>query len=159
MKGCAYCSQPLPPRRRTRCGRDECERAARRAIDAVYRRERLGVPPRKVVPCVGCGEVFRGNHASTMCAGCQRRHAGKSDIKRANYWGVLYEPIDRLRVFERDGWACGICSEPVDRTVPFPDPGCPTLDHVIPMSGGGDHLYGNVQLAHFACNMAKGGVR
>ena len=75
---------------------------------------------------------------------------------RATHWGVEYEQVDRAAIFDRDGWVCGICSLPVDRAVAFPDPGAPTLDHVIPMSQGGGHVASNVQLAHFYCNTAKG---
>ncbi|WP_423797180.1 HNH endonuclease [Mycobacteroides abscessus] len=31
-----------------------------------------------------------------------------------------------------------------------------SLDHVVPMSLGGDHLSTNVQCAHLKCNMDKG---
>lgn len=37
-----------------------------------------------------------------------------------------------------------------------PDPLAPTIDHVIPISLGGDDIRANVQLAHFRCNNVKG---
>jgi 5-methylcytosine-specific restriction endonuclease McrA len=51
---------------------------------------------------------------------------------------------------------CGICELPVGRDAKWPDPGAPTLDHVVPMSQGGGHTLANVQLAHFYCNTVKG---
>jgi len=32
----------------------------------------------------------------------------------------------------------------------------PTVDHVVPVSEGGDDTRANVQLAHFRCNSVKG---
>jgi 5-methylcytosine-specific restriction endonuclease McrA len=75
---------------------------------------------------------------------------------RATYFGVAYERIDRTQVFERDDWTCGICSLAVDPAARFPDAGSATLDHVVPMSRGGGHVWANVQLAHFYCNSIKG---
>jgi 5-methylcytosine-specific restriction endonuclease McrA len=70
-------------------------------------------------------------------------------------WCGQYEPISKVLVFQRDSYRCGICGEQTDHTVDFPDPLAPTLDHVVPMSKGGPHLYSNVQCAHFECNKRK----
>ena len=59
-------------------------------------------------------------------------------------------------VFERDGWVCGLCDEPVSRDAVYPDPLSASLDHVVPLSRGGAHSLENVQLAHLACNVRKG---
>jgi len=71
----------------------------------------------------------------------------------------LQLPADDIRpldVYERDGWACNICSEPVDRNISWPDPMSPSLDHVLPLSLGGHHTMENVALAHLSCNVRKG---
>lgn len=51
---------------------------------------------------------------------------------------------------------CGICGQPVDKSLKYPAPGSPTIDHIIPISRGG-HPYAleNLQLAHFRCNRLK----
>lgn len=114
------------------------------------------------VPCADCGEDYSTKTAANggVCKDCQKRafraRFGSSDRKRARYYQVAYEPIDRLRVYERDGWICGICEEPVLPDERSPHPLSPSLDHIIPISRGGDHLYGNVQCAHFLCNSLKG---
>lgn len=59
-------------------------------------------------------------------------------------------------VFERDGWVCGLCDEPVPRDAVYPDPLSASLDHVVPLSLGGAHSLENVQLAHLSCNVRKG---
>ena len=64
----------------------------------------------------------------------------------------------RLRdseIFERDGFVCGICNEPVDMEVRYPDAMSASLDHIIPLSRGGGHVRANVRLAHLGCNARK----
>lgn len=59
-------------------------------------------------------------------------------------------------IFERDNWVCGICGEVVDRTLTHPHPLSKSLDHIVPISRGGNHSRDNVQLAHLVCNIKKG---
>jgi 5-methylcytosine-specific restriction endonuclease McrA len=73
---------------------------------------------------------------------------------RARYHGVAYEPVDRVKVFERDGYRCRLCGIKTKGEVPAPT--APTLDHIIPMAQGGDHVYLNVQCACYRCNSLKG---
>lgn len=51
---------------------------------------------------------------------------------------------------------CGICGLPVDKSLKFPDPMSPTIDHIIPIKlGGHPSDISNLQLAHFICNRLK----
>jgi 5-methylcytosine-specific restriction endonuclease McrA len=76
--------------------------------------------------------------------------------RRALKRGADAEQITNVEVFERDGWVCGLCFEPVDRAVLWPDPLSASLDHILPLSRGGSHTLANVQLAHLGCNVEKG---
>lgn len=82
----------------------------------------------------------------------------QSHIARARIAGVPWEYVSLARVAERDSWTCGICREPVPPDWSWEDGRrlMPSLDHVVPIERGGEHLYGNVQLAHFFCNLSKG---
>ena len=52
---------------------------------------------------------------------------------------------------------CGICGKPVDKSIKYPDPMSPTIDHIIPVSRNGDPVsLDNLQLAHRYCNRQKG---
>lgn len=76
--------------------------------------------------------------------------------KRAEHWGVDYEPFDRFEVFRRDHWTCQLCGEQVDPAIEYPDPMSVSLDHIIPLSKGGPHTKNNAQTAHLGCNSRKG---
>lgn len=76
--------------------------------------------------------------------------------RRSRLADVVVEHVDRLKVFERDGWVCGICQEPIDRASKAPHPLSPSVDHIIPIAKGGNHTYENCQTAHLACNISKG---
>lgn len=76
--------------------------------------------------------------------------------QRARRFGVQYEPVNPMKVYERDGWRCQLCGHLVDPSVAWPHPRSRSLDHVIPMSAGGGHTYENTQLACLECNIRKG---
>lgn len=51
---------------------------------------------------------------------------------------------------------CGICGQPVDKTLKYPHPMAPCIDHIIPIDRGGHPSdIHNLQLAHWKCNRAK----
>lgn len=51
---------------------------------------------------------------------------------------------------------CGICGQPVDKSLKYPDPMSPTVDHIIPVAKRGDPIdLDNLQLAHWICNRKK----
>lgn len=75
---------------------------------------------------------------------------------RARKLAAFVEDVDRVIVFERDGWVCQICNLPVDRSAPPRSHESPSVDHRIPLSAGGLHAYENCQTAHLICNVRKG---
>lgn len=50
---------------------------------------------------------------------------------------------------------CGICGRPVDKSIKYPHPLSPTVDHIIPIARGGSSDLENLQLAHRCCNRQK----
>lgn len=50
---------------------------------------------------------------------------------------------------------CGICGKPVDKSLKYPHPLSPTVDHIIPCNKGGSDELDNLQLAHRSCNRLK----
>jgi len=52
---------------------------------------------------------------------------------------------------------CGLCGLPLDFQAPRFTPFAPTVDHIVPLSLGGDLLdRSNLRAAHFKCNTARG---
>lgn len=115
-----------------------------------------------------CGSAARtarakagGYYERCPVKGCRGRgycakHRLAGYLARALRWGVEYEYIEPRQVFIRDGWVCGLCAQSVDRARKHPDLLCASLDHVLPMSLGGGHLWDNVQCSHLICNIRKG---
>lgn len=50
---------------------------------------------------------------------------------------------------------CGICGKPVDKSLKFPHPLSPEIDHIVPVDKGGSSDLDNLQLAHRCCNRQK----
>ena len=128
------------------------------------------------VECLWCGDKlpppkYPGNprrYCSRSCGdraaraegrrrqGCSRSGGLRSHKERAAAYGVPYEPINRLAVFERDVWLCQLCQQPIDPDLQWPHPGSASLDHIVPIARGGEHTYRNVWSAHLGCNCSKG---
>lgn len=65
------------------------------------------------------------------------------------------EIFPNVEIFDRDGWICQICEQSVDPGLRHPHPLSASLDHVVPVSKGGEHSRSNTQLAHLCCNLFK----
>lgn len=145
---CRRCTKRTPPTRMT-----VAQRKASRAAAGV-----LGWGRWLVGPCPRCGlpVTVRVTTAGAIGYCTDRcRQSDKSDRRRARSAGAKLTPGRRHAVFERDGWICQLCGDPTDRTVRAPSPLAPTIDHRIPLAGGGEHAPGNWQTAHSLCNSMK----
>jgi 5-methylcytosine-specific restriction endonuclease McrA len=69
--------------------------------------------------------------------------------RRARKRRGMAEKISRAVVFERDAGICHICGKKVD-------PNRWHLEHIVPLSKGGEHSYRNVAVSHPECNLSKG---
>lgn len=76
--------------------------------------------------------------------------------RRVKMKGVLQEPYTLTEIAIRDNWICGICEELVDELLGGHNPKRASVDHIIPISKGGNDTKLNVQIAHFDCNLRKG---
>jgi 5-methylcytosine-specific restriction endonuclease McrA len=59
------------------------------------------------------------------------------------------------RLLARDGTDCGWCRQPLDMTLTYPHRMYRTIDHVVPLSKGGEHSMDNTRLLHWTCNSAR----
>lgn len=105
--------------------------------------------------CIACGKAFIGSSNAQLCpGGCRVRIPREKRSRRLR--DVYVEDVALGVLFRRDGGICRICGRPIDASLSHPDPGSASVDHVIPVSKGGEHSYGNTQLAHLVCNLSKG---
>ncbi len=86
-------------------------------------------------------------------------HPEKRRIKRRRYralkWGVGHSTYRANYIFTRDDWVCQICGRKINRRLKHPNPLSASVDHIIPLSKGGDDSPVNVQASHLRCNVGK----
>ena len=86
----------------------------------------------------------------------QRQHRLNRDQRIDVAW---LEDVDPIVVFERDNWTCQDCGTACSLDFKRGEPGCPSVDHIIPLSAGifrgGFHSYANTQLLCHSCNSKK----
>lgn len=112
-----------------------------------------------IIRCVGCGYEFSKYPNSIL---------SYNEVIVCPSCGVYDHEIDKSiqlkALIERDNNICHICGDSCDtEDVYLNENGkkiCgekyPTIDHVIPRSKGGRHMWSNVKLAHKRCNVIKG---
>ena len=124
--------------------------------------------------CKGCGVEFLGRRRSIFHSNACRfafvtaqrqspeaiarrrdRDRAQTRKRRIRWAGAHHEPYKDSEIFGRDKWRCWICGKKVDRLMKFPDPKSASIDHVIPLSKGGDDAPYNVHCAHFGCNSSR----
>jgi len=129
-------------KRNTRCCGASCLKEYKRLNDIELAKRR----PR---------EVANASNRAWYQANKDTAFAAKAAY-RARKIAAHVEDVRREVVFERDGYLCRLCSTPLRVDVKAPHPHTPSIDHIVPLSRGGDHSYANIQSAHLACNVAKG---
>ena len=82
---------------------------------------------------------------------------GKENTVRLDKTGTHRTAFDKnkQRLLKTQNY-CGICGQQVDKSIKYPDPLSPVIDHIIPVAKGGHPSdLANLQLAHFHCNRQK----
>ena len=108
---------------------------------------------RRPVCSVPCRTALQFHHEPTAVAGYDWSSMAVSRARRLG--ATVIEPFDRETVFARDDWTCYLCALPVSRDASAFDPDSATVDHVVPLSQGGEHSMCNARTAHLRCNSAK----
>lgn len=82
----------------------------------------------------------------------QEKKRVRTDRRRARLAGVRCEAFTRAEIIRRDGRCCYLCGKKdlADEQI--------HIDHMTPISRGGDHSRANVSVACSECNTAKGSL-
>lgn len=119
--------------------------------------------------CQCCFNLFvftikMGMH-QTLCSDCKKKKKKERQKKdrnirkhkgRAEKHGAKYEPIDPIKVFDRDKWKCHLCGIKTPKTKRGKNEcNSPELDHIITFAEGGSHTYNNVACCCRKCNQQK----
>lgn len=111
-------------------------------------------------PCIECGTHFVGiGSAARYCSATCRKRAGRRASKvRRGHGSFPISKKDRFAIYERDGWICQLCFDPIDREAHYLDDWAPSLDHIVPRSHMlvPDHSPENARCAHRWCNAVRG---
>lgn len=190
MKKCSKCNQnksveSFAPRASAKDGR----RGVCRECISLQRQERLSDPEKRQKRNQSNRESYYRNHerskerARANAVKSRSKPEAKERIKQYNksynaanldkFRGYEAEkralkellPTEKFtheEIFERDGWICQICYEPVpqDLTNQY-DPMYPNLDHIValkanvPLEENPGHVRANVRLTHRICNIQK----
>lgn len=177
--GCSRLYEHVKPsgggRRRRYCSK-ECQRVGIKRL-----RESLAILVKE--NCASCGDQFfypqgqrRPKYCSERCVGFARRQTdsfkeahkrwkarnpesiktwqSKNRHSRRAAVGQLSETISPTELFERDKWRCQLCGCKVHPCATY-HPQRATMDHIIPLSRGGGHIWSNLQTACNLCNSKK----
>ena len=150
---CSICQDPVPFDRKKFCS-DLC----------VEFNNRMQYPAKRNIirRCPGCKQPkqFSGTYCSNDCY--RQSDQGKlitrrgRHLRRARMRNAYIEQVDPSVVAKRDKYKCHICRKRVNMQLEYNDKYSATMDHLIPLSLGGDHTYANMRLAHRTCNSSKG---
>lgn len=115
-----------------------------------------------VKDCARCGvpHTFRRSTGRFCSPKCRDAHndsrPDRNRQKNQKRKGHRAGDYTMAEVALRDGGRCHLCAKRVDMTLSGNDRMGPTIDHLIPVSAGGDDVITNVRLAHRSCNCSRG---
>jgi 5-methylcytosine-specific restriction endonuclease McrA len=118
---------------------------------------------RKCIVCDACmGHMAltqrSARHCSDECknAVAKARRRSHKQRYRAKLKLARVERVIDISVFKRDNWLCYICGCHCPSDLAGTNhPRAPTIDHLIPISKGGEHSMRNIKLACRECNSLK----
>lgn len=159
-KACAFCGWTFLA---TNAGHRFCSQQCAQAEKGLQGGRRFSCDRFTVIlwsDCADCARTWPSTFAqASRCPSCSvsRRRAVKRmrNAFRRGAPSISGQVITDSEIFERDGWRCQLCGDPVLPFIKGLHPRQASIDHIAPVSRGGEHVAANLQLAHFGCNSAK----
>lgn len=112
------------------------------------------------IECAECGKLFVGYKSRRFCCKqCANRYSNRKRETDRRHQLAVNGPVDYTitltKLVQRDEGLCGICGKPVNMKAYHNAGDYGSIDHIKPVSKGGQHQWDNVQLAHRKCNTDK----
>ena len=155
---CATCSESFVSRRKASYCSKKCQpSSAREPSDGSINASR-----RCVICANPCGYTF-GRPRSYCSVECAKKSVSYKEARRVRRHKrralqrcAHVENVIPSKVFDRDKWKCQLCgcATPKKMRGTLSD-NAPELDHIVPLSKGGEHSYLNTQCACRKCNARK----
>jgi len=105
--------------------------------------------------CRECKKSYDAEYRVTNAGKRRESHARRRALTR----GVGSERLSVAALWARDDGICALCGEAVDVGLKYPNPRSWSIDHVMPLSLGGQHRMDNVRITHLDCNVRRGAAR
>jgi len=162
-RNCTICDKLFTTGRKDQvtCSRDCSQERMKIVSLQKWREQQANRPAYKITTCKWCEQELQ---VPSNFQGVIKYHeACKKPARQASYrvksirrQGVTNgRIISHDEVAQRDNFRCYLCNEPVDMELPRTSRYGATLDHVIPLTKGGQDSLDNVRLAHWICNIRK----
>lgn len=166
-KKCIYCGKEFSYCKNDMC--QECIEEFKKMKELYKKTIQESKKEYKTQICECCGkEFYPRRHGTKYCSErCARKTSNKrKDIlrdKRLKENGEIDNSITLEKLYKRDNGICKICGKKCNYNDYREDENgtfivgnnYPSIDHIIPISKGGQHTWDNVQLAHMICNSIK----
>lgn len=113
--------------------------------------------------CRECGTFYIGGRGCYCSDECKRKYINRKHDRRLDRAKRIDKSISLKKLYKRDKGICWICGKKCDYKDYVKDENgyfvvganYPSIDHVYPLSKGGNHEWNNVKLAHHYCNTLK----
>jgi len=147
---CGWCNEPFETTTTTAI---YCSRYHKELAKSARKTNYRVIYPRH---CNHCQIAFvTTNQAQIYCKPeCRWQFKRKQRAEIEKKLGTKTQSFKR-KIYFRDSGLCGVCQEPILLSDVYPHPRSLSIDHIVPLSKGGNHAQYNLQITHFICNINK----
>lgn len=116
----------------------------------------------EVCACARCGDTFSKDHTrpkQIFCSSeCRKRSEWETRRARRSDNDNRQPPVSvAYKVLRDSGWKCSACGVDTPEVLRGTHAlNAPEVDHIVPLSRGGNHSYENLQCLCKSCNSSKG---
>ena len=139
------------------------QRIVSRSLRILRNAEKRKQKPEVLIKCEICGKIFaRGNRKKYCSEECSKKAMNRKHDKRISADKIVDKDISLQSLYNRESGICYLCGMKCNWEDYIISNGAticgdwyPSIDHVIPISKGGEHSWKNIRLAHRKCNYIK----